>query len=200
MRKGKNKLVQLLVSIGLIFLITLALGGLYIFSLIDGKNVSQESSFNDQVKLPNNGGLQDSVLTRLKRLNLPDGGTQTVELHRVVGFEFEKMYVISEMEIDYALPCPDLPQGLPLARKGFCQFGVIYKKDGAAIYLRGTCAYDLMNLSHSFDEMGFLLEHRVEVVLPTDKVKITYSTQNGLPYLIEPVTHKQVVLKCRKMY
>lgn len=200
MRNGKNKLVHLFVTIGLFLLI--ALGGLllYIFGPSDGKNRSAESNFNDLVQLPNNGGLQDSVLTRLKRLNLRDGSTQTVELHQLVGFEFEKMYLISEMEIDYALSCPDLPQAMPLANKEFCQFGVIYKKDGSAAYLRGTCAYDLMNLNRSFDAMGFALNYRVEVVHPTDKVRITYSTQNGLPYLIEPVEHQQVVLKCRKMY
>ena len=200
MLKRRKKLAQLLVAIGLLVLI--ALGGLllYLFGPSDGKNRSQESSFNRQVQLPQNGGLQDSVLAHLKQLHLPDGGSQTVELRRVVGREFEKMYVVSEMEIDYARPCPDLPQTLVLANKEFCQFGVIYQRDGAASYLRGTCAYDLMNLSRSFDAIGFALEHRVEVVRPTDQVRVTYSTQNGLPYLIEPVVHRQVVLNCPKMY
>ena len=200
MGNGRKKLVQLLVAIGLLALI--ALGGLlfYLFGPRDGKNRSEESKFNDQIQLPRNGGLQDSVLAHLKRLHLPNGGTQTVELRRLVGREFEKMYVVSEMEIDYALPCPDLPQALVLANKEFCQFGVLYQRDGAASYLRGTCAYDLMNLSRSFDAIGFALEHRVEVVRPTDQVRVTYSTRNGPPYLIEPVVNRQAVLNCPKMY
>lgn len=198
--KGREKRVKVLVAIGL--LLSLALGGLlfYLVGPRDGQNESEASNFIDQVQLPRNAGLQDSVLAHLKRLHLPDGGTQTVELRRLVGREFEKMYLVSEMEIDYALPCPDLPQAVVLANKEFCQFGVMYQQDGAACYLRGTCAYDLMNLSRSFDAMGFALKHRVEVVRPTDQVRVTYSTQNGLPYLIEPVVHRQVVLNCPKMY
>ncbi len=197
--QGNKKLVRVLGALGL--LLFLALVGLlfYVFGPRDGQNGSGESDFHDQVQLPQNGGLQEAVLANLKRLHLPDGGTQTVELRRVVGFDFAKMYVVSEMEIDYSIPCPDLPQALALANKEFCQFGVIYHHDGAASYLRGTCAYDLMNLSRSFDAMGFALDHRVEVIRPSDRVRITYPTQNGLPYLIEPVVHRQVVLNCRKM-
>jgi hypothetical protein len=200
MGNGSKKLVQVLGAIGLFLSLALAGLVLYLFGPRDGKSPSEKSQFNDLVQLPNNGGLQDSVLTQLNRLHLPDGGTQTVELRRLVGVDFEKMYLIGQLEVDYNLPCPDLPQAMPLADKGVCQFGVIYQKDGSAAYLRGSCAYDLMNLTRSFDEMGFALDYRAEVVRPTDKVKITYSTPDRPFYTIEPVVHRPVVLNCPKLY
>ena len=156
------------------------------------KQMSMEDQYNKLVTLGNKDSLQVKFISNLKKLGLKDGESKQVKIKHLLGFDFKKLYLIDKMVIDFSVPCNELQGTSELSNKEFCQFGIIYKKDGTIEYLRGICDYDLMGLSHSFDKTGFSVKNPIEVVFPEDSVVISYSTQDRVLYLMEPVSHKKI--------
>lgn len=162
----------------------------------ESKPMSMEDQYNEFVTLGIKDSSQVKLMSNLKKLGLKDGESKQIKIKQLLGFDFKKLYLIDKMTINYSNPCPQL-KGIPeLSDKEFCQFGIIYKNDGSIEYLRGNCDYDLMNLSRSFAKVGFSIKNGTEIVFPNDNVVITYSLQNGVPYLIEPVSHKDIIIPC----
>jgi len=200
MQGTKSKLLLISALIGFLALTALMGVGLFVFGNSNKKSKSQEERFSEMVSLNVNPSLQDSALARLKRLRLEEGSTKVLNVREIIGFDFEKIIMTDGMVIDYAVPCPDLPGTFPLADKEFCQFGIVYLADGSSDYLRESCQYDLMNLSRGFDLINLSMAFPIELIYPTDKVEITFSKGNGGSFFIEPITHKEVVLNCRKIF
>ena len=155
-----------------------------------------EEQYNKLVTLGIKDSLQVKLISNLENLGLKDGESKQIKIKQLLGFDFKKLYLIDKMVIDFSIPCPQLKGSSELSNKEFCQFGIIYKNDGSIEYLRGVCDYDLMDLSHSYDQVGFSVKDPTEIVFPNDNVVITYSLQNKVPYLIEPVSHKKIVIPC----
>lgn len=182
MLNGKNKIKVKIITVILILSFTSCFN--------ETKQRTMEERYDKLVSLGAKDSLQDRLLSNLKKLGLKEGESKRIKIERLIGFNFKRLILIDKMVMDFSLPCPELRGTSALANKEFCQFGIIYKNDGTVEYLRGICDYDLMGLSRSFDKTGFSMNNPIEIILPDDKVVITYSLKDRVPYFIEPLSHK----------
>jgi hypothetical protein len=196
----KKKLSIVLIIVGIAF-ITL-------FYMLNNKTTikqTDEEFYNSLLYVKEVDSLQKAVSSNLLKMKIKEDKPVETTFRKLTGLSTNKIFIVDRMVIDYSKPCDGLINTAYLVNKEPCQFALIEAKNKSFFYLRGSCDYDLFNLSANyagFDKLYFNLKYPIEEIKDDDKLIISIQSKNEkVPnFFIEPKIHIESKIVCEKVY
>jgi hypothetical protein len=195
MQSGKNKLIYAIA----IIVVTLFIIGFIVNKYAPfASDKTLEQRYKERLLLGKGDELQEEVTKKIKSFELKDEGTKEITFEALTGLDIEKIFIVDRMIMDYSVPCPEFVNTDLLKDKEYCQYALILDKQGITHYIRGSCNYDLLGFSQSYDTIGFDMAHPIEEFKKGSVFIITRSTIARMEYTIEPKIHFECPIRCQK--
>lgn len=193
MQSGKNKLIYISAFILLLILV---------FKVIDILSpvcdaACQERRYGEMTDLGIYNNYRLQFYKNLELLMLKDGESRDIKVKQLFGDDIKQVIVIDRLTLDYSKKCDELHLNAILKNKDYCQVLIIEYKNKDYGYLIGSCEYDLMGFTKSYDKIGFYLKEKAQYLLPEDTLTIEHSTTAREKYSIELKETKKVELNCQ---
>ena len=160
---------------------------------------SMEEIYIDKVSVPIMDDFQDSIYQKLLQLTIQDSSSIQVTFKELFGLNAKNIFSVDKAILDYSFPCKDFPDASILSELGYCQYILIEDERDSLYFFRGSCEYDLLNFSESFDKTWFQLENPVEKNLINDTLlikNVTWTDSTNMIF-IEPLIHNNFKNDCQ---